>query len=33
MTVGLINLNCDQQVSKWCTGNHLWLADWCHQWL
>ena len=23
----------DLQVSNWCFLNHLWLADWCHQWL
>jgi len=23
----------DRQVSNWCIVNHLWLADWCRQWL
>ena len=23
----------DQEISNWRTVNHLWLADWCRQWL
>ena len=23
----------DWQMSNWCTVEHLWLADWCLQWL
>jgi len=22
-----------QQISNWCIVDHLWLTDWCHQWL